>query len=104
LRRLLGDAARTPQFIETVHRYGYRFIAPVTQSGGQMQASVAPHLPRPVSPLLVGREAELRRLHDCLAKAQGGERQVVFVTGEPGIGKTALLDAFVAQFSAAMPL
>jgi MoxR-like ATPase len=26
-----------------------------------------------------------------------GERQVVFVTGEPGIGKTALVEAFVAQ-------
>src|SRR5687768_45441 len=30
LRRGLGDQARRPQFIETVHRRGYRFIAPVT--------------------------------------------------------------------------
>jgi DNA-binding winged helix-turn-helix (wHTH) protein len=29
LRRVLGDRARTPQFIETVHRRGYRFMAPV---------------------------------------------------------------------------
>ncbi len=26
-----------------------------------------------------------------------GERQVVFVTGEPGIGKTTLVEAFLAQ-------
>ena len=26
---MLGDQARTPQFIETVHGRGYRFIAPV---------------------------------------------------------------------------
>src|SRR5207247_7141815 len=30
LRRVLGDQARHPQFIETVHGRGYRFIAPVT--------------------------------------------------------------------------
>jgi hypothetical protein len=29
LRRLLGDPARTPRFIETVHGRGYRFIASV---------------------------------------------------------------------------
>src|SRR5262245_30732777 len=30
VRRALGDRVRNPQFIETVHRRGYRFIAPVT--------------------------------------------------------------------------
>jgi class 3 adenylate cyclase/DNA-binding winged helix-turn-helix (wHTH) protein len=30
LRQVLGDQARRPQFIETVHGRGYRFIAPVT--------------------------------------------------------------------------
>src|SRR5215470_3195248 len=29
LRRALGEAAQEPQYIETVHRRGYRFIAPV---------------------------------------------------------------------------
>ena len=31
LRRVLGDDAKRPQFIETRHRRGYRFIAPVTR-------------------------------------------------------------------------
>jgi DNA-binding winged helix-turn-helix (wHTH) protein len=30
LRRVLGDQAHTPHFIETVHGRGYRFIAPVS--------------------------------------------------------------------------
>src|SRR5215470_12214530 len=30
IRHVLGDVATTPQYIETVHRQGYRFIAPVT--------------------------------------------------------------------------
>ena len=30
LRKALGDNAKEPQFIETAHRRGYRFIAPVT--------------------------------------------------------------------------
>ena len=31
LRRALGDTAQTPQFIATVHRWGYRFVAPVVE-------------------------------------------------------------------------
>src|SRR5262245_22813639 len=42
-----------------------------------------------------GREAELTHLHDWLSKAWNGERQLVFVTGEAGIGKTTLIEAFL---------
>jgi len=45
----------------------------------------------------VGREAELAQLHNVIEKAMRGERQVVFVTGEAGIGKTTLIDVFLAQ-------
>jgi class 3 adenylate cyclase/predicted ATPase len=44
---------------------------------------------------IVGREAELAQLHQWLEKALNGERRIVFVTGEPGIGKTTLLEAFL---------
>ncbi|MGH7962858.1 MAG: AAA family ATPase [Candidatus Binatia bacterium] len=36
-------------------------------------------------------------MHGWLDKALNGERQVVFVTGEAGIGKTSLVEAFLAQ-------
>jgi predicted ATPase len=50
--------------------------------------------------LLVAREAELAVLSQYLVQALQGQRQVVFVTGEAGIGKTTLIDAFVAQLPA----
>jgi tetratricopeptide (TPR) repeat protein len=46
---------------------------------------------------LVGRDAELAYLHNRFNKALDGERQVIFVSGEPGIGKTTLVDAFLEQ-------
>ncbi|MSQ48454.1 MAG: ATP-binding protein [Deltaproteobacteria bacterium] len=39
----------------------------------------------------MGRETELAQLHQQLEKTLTGERQIVFVTGEPGIGKTSLI-------------
>ena len=39
------------------------------------------------------------QLHHWLAKALDGERQIVFVTGEPGIGKTTLIEAFLQSLA-----
>jgi DNA-binding winged helix-turn-helix (wHTH) protein len=39
IRQVLDDTAQTPQFIATVHRRGYQFIAPVTASD---EPAVAP--------------------------------------------------------------
>ena len=52
-------------------------------------------------PHFVGRDAELAQLGQWWSTAQQGMRQVGFIVGEPGIGKTALVDAFVAQVAAA---
>src|SRR4051812_8624850 len=48
----------------------------------------------------VGREEELARLHAVLDAAVGGRRRVVLVTGEPGVGKTTLVEAFLAEATA----
>jgi class 3 adenylate cyclase/ribosomal protein L40E len=42
----------------------------------------------------IGRERELRLLTECFEKAKAGHGQVVFVVGEPGIGKSRLLLEF----------
>ena len=44
----------------------------------------------------VGRETELARLRSAFLKASTGMRQVVFLSGEAGIGKSTMLEAFLA--------
>ena len=110
LRHTLGDNARQPQFIETVYGRGYRFIGSVTtapQLAAPQDASKrmvklqgsefagvrldAGHGP------IVGREVDIAYLHQCLNKVWSGTRQVIFVTGEAGIGKTTVVEAFVTE-------
>ena len=93
LRNALGDRAKKPLFIETLHRRGYRFIAAVSEGAGAQRALPAAS----ARDKLVGRQPELSELSDCLGKALRGQRQIVFITGEPGIGKTALADEFQRQ-------
>jgi DNA-binding winged helix-turn-helix (wHTH) protein/predicted ATPase len=98
IRRVLGDTARPPQFLETVRGRGYRFGTAV-RVGPSPLGEVA-GVPGRSPDLLVGRAAELGQLQQCWAQACEGCRQVVFITGEAGIGKTTLVDAFVAQVTA----
>jgi DNA-binding winged helix-turn-helix (wHTH) protein len=99
LRQALGDASRQSRMIETVHRRGYRFIAEVEERPGA--AAVPPVAARrdrsATHTGIVGREAEIAELRLWLNDALAQRRQVGFLAGEPGIGKTALIDAFVAS-------
>jgi len=45
----------------------------------------------------VGREPELAKLQEFLKQAIEGSGRVVFITGEPGIGKTSLADEFLRR-------
>jgi DNA-binding winged helix-turn-helix (wHTH) protein/tetratricopeptide (TPR) repeat protein len=115
IRQVLGQTAGTPQYIVTVHRRGYRFVAPVTPvtpAGSTPTASTEVSLPSAaISPdmqsapgipgLIVGRATELAQLQQRWVQACQGVRQVVFISGEAGIGKTTLVDTFVAQIAAA---
>jgi tetratricopeptide (TPR) repeat protein len=99
IRAVLGDDARKPLFIQTMSRRGYRFIAPVTQGASASGAAAS----RPAK-VLVGREDALAQLRQCLKRMSSrGERQIVFVTGEPGIGKSTVADAFIDRAAAASP-
>src|SRR5215467_273443 len=101
VRRALGDTAQVPRFIATVRRRGYRFVAPVTVADVSARLAVTPapqgSLPSAPPPLLVGREALLQRLREAWAQARQRHRQVVWVTGEAGMGKTTVVEAFRAE-------
>lgn len=50
----------------------------------------------PTSVELLERDAQMAMLHDALAQARGGQGRLVFVSGEAGIGKSALVRGFCA--------
>src|ERR1700678_58653 len=92
VRTALGDCPKNSLFIETMNRRGYRFIAPVSEIVASSPGSVGP-----AQSTLIGRGGALDVLGETWKRALRGERQIVFITGEPGIGKTALADAFRRQ-------
>lgn len=104
IREALSDDPRSPRFIETAHRRGYRFIAetsalahtsaPRLEDTARGASTPAPPRPVDLPAAIVGRDDALSRLRAWLERARRGERQVVFVTGEAGIGKTTLLESF----------
>src|SRR5882757_9570926 len=90
IRKALGDPRDNPEFIETFPRRGYQFIAPVSEviSGAPTGCGIS------TTRKMVGREGAMAELDDYLSQALSSQRQVVFITGEAGIGKTTLVDAF----------
>ena len=109
LREALDDDPKSPRFIETAHRRGYRFIRQIAGRGQVLAGeqtiesnkaiSASPLSAADSPPGVVGRDEALSRMRSWLERMLGGERQIVFVAGEAGIGKTALVDAFVRSIA-----
>jgi DNA-binding winged helix-turn-helix (wHTH) protein/tetratricopeptide (TPR) repeat protein len=89
LRKILGDRPKESLFIATFPKRGYQFVAPVREDTSASPQTSA-----------VGRQRELAQMEGHLEKALHAHRQVVWVTGEAGIGKTTLLDAFQQRLAA----
>jgi DNA-binding winged helix-turn-helix (wHTH) protein/tetratricopeptide (TPR) repeat protein len=90
LRRAVGE-----DVIETVVGRGYRFLRAV-----EAEQQVAPpkeHHASAAASKLVGRSREMGVLQESFERVLSGDRQVVFLMGDPGIGKTALANDFVVR-------
>ena len=88
-RELLTDLKRLRQRLE--------IQAEMERAGAVATLEVAKLPTSREPPLFVGREAEMKRLEECLREAFNGSGRLVFLTGEPGIGKTALADELLRR-------
>src|SRR5262245_38135672 len=87
IRAALADAVEAPQYLQTVGRQGYQWLVAGDGATGSLAAT------RPI----VGRQAEVEALVRWFARAATGERQLVFLSGEGGIGKTTVLDQWLTR-------
>jgi tetratricopeptide (TPR) repeat protein len=95
LRQVLGAG-----IIETVIGRGYRFQVEVREGDASLQTRVTAagsQVAEARSSSLVGRAPELAELSAALESARRGTRRLVFVAGDAGVGKTALVDAFLER-------
>jgi predicted ATPase len=95
IRQALGDDVAHVRFIETVPRRGFRFLPEISsEPATRPPPGLTPQAISP-APKLFGRDENLRVLHASLQRALAGKRQLVLIAGEAGIGKTALMNAFM---------
>ncbi len=99
----LHDDSKSPRYISTVSRRGYHFLATVTVTACYLIAEMSETNLLSYSPKIrkfsdcFEYTNELTDLQEAFQKASNGERHLVFLNGEQGIGKTALLDTFLAN-------
>lgn len=104
VRAALADDAASPRYIETASRLGYRFIG-VPQA--DRVTAAGPGAPRSRDPAqipdgFIGRRDALDTLQQCWSRAKQGQRQLVWVSGDAGVGKSTLLETFVRGSGAAV--
>jgi DNA-binding winged helix-turn-helix (wHTH) protein len=103
LRKALHDEKLSPLYVLTVSKRGYRFLAEVTvnpcfRSADAVKSSPLHYRPQEqISHAWLENTQELTALQQAFQQALLGERRMVFLHGEQGKGKTALLDSFLTK-------
>src|SRR5262245_40285467 len=90
IRKVLGDQTNKPNYVATFPRRGYQFIALVRD---EIPRAIPDDRQNGIK-TIVGREGAHAQLENAFNEALQGHRQIVFITGEAGIGKTTLVDVF----------
>ncbi|MCP3987193.1 MAG: AAA family ATPase, partial [bacterium] len=97
VRRALGGDTPQQAVIQTVRGRGYRFVAEVTESDSPSPSAF--RSPRDArrsegisKPRFVGRHELMSTLRAALEESLSGETRVVMLEGDPGIGKTRVVE------------
>jgi predicted ATPase len=81
-------------------QFGQRpLLARLVSSFRAMTRTAVSASPADRASFMVGREAEITRLGEWFAQVKAANRRVVFVSGEPGIGKTTLVRTFLGSIT-----
>src|SRR5262249_52762039 len=89
---LIPRLSRGQKFLSSGHEAVYHAMEiPLTSHGTPGAGLIA------VDKIFVGREVELAFLHDRLEETHRGRSRTVLLEGTAGVGKTALLDAFLGR-------
>lgn len=94
LRQALHDDPRRPQYIETLHRRGYRFVVRELAVPAEQRAAIAADLQ------IVRRDRVISDILNLWSAAEAGARQLLLLSGEPGIGKTTVARQVLATVTA----
>ena len=103
IQRMLAKQARARPTAAEVERE-LRVIARQNDSATGRDSKAATPIThkvpsRPIAPI-VGRETERRELHAAFQAAQAGRGSLLCIAGEPGIGKTTVIETFLAELAA----
>jgi DNA-binding winged helix-turn-helix (wHTH) protein/tetratricopeptide (TPR) repeat protein len=103
-RKAVNDSGERQRVIKTFHGRGYRFVAVCGDEGAARVGSLPGHVETPPrlsmrplrgdQPDFVGRAREIARLDAALDEALAGRGRLLLLAGQPGIGKTRMLDEF----------
>lgn len=92
LRKTLGHRRGDREFVATVYGRGYRFVRKVSARARTPSASPRLESAGDASAPFVGRERVLSRLRQAMGDARAGRGRLCALMGEPGIGKTRLIE------------
>ena len=113
LRQALGDDARAPVYLVTVARRGYRFIAPVAVAALPQEKEECAPIVLPGNGQLdrssrsgcrIPRDIVKAKLTAAWQRSLECSRQALFLTGEPGIGKSTLVEMFLDEIRRYSPV
>ncbi len=91
LRKALGTDIDGHGYIATVPGRGYQFVGDVRQATSALSTRSQQRV--------VGREKEVDALTNAFQKVLAGSGMLVCVAGEPGIGKTTLVEKFLRKIA-----